>query len=256
MLSLHKLPAVVGVIVFAQLFTGGCSLVFESSAESLDGDVDTNLFDATSALDAPRLDAPGPDAPTLDAGFALVIPIAGPNDDATLFPDHAAVDFTLDDLDLGSSHSAGVFDRRTIVILEFKDVQLAQNTPITEAYIQFAAQEQYAGTVALDIALENSSTPNPISASNFNKLVERSAATLTPHSWDISAQWDVGDQGPEQQTPSLKDSLQILVNQSEWKPGASIVVFISGREGNMGTRPAYSFDGMSSVDHVPRLMVR
>jgi hypothetical protein len=61
-------------------------------------------------------------------------------------------------------------------------------------------------------------------------------------SWS-PASWSSGGQGAAQQSPSLVDVVQEIVDRPGWAPGNDLALFISGQ----GTRPAESVEGDSDA---------
>ena len=137
--------------------------------------------------------------------------------------------------------------------LRFRNVYLPKNATITSAYIQFTADESHSNNADLEISLHNS-TNSPV-FTDTNNVSGRSTFS-SKVTWQPSG-WSSGQTGTAQRTPSLKNMVQSLVNQSGWTSGNSASFIIKGRGTSLTStsakRVADSFEGGSNK--APRLIV-
>ena len=140
-----------------------------------------------------------------------------------------------------------------IIGLRFRGVGVPKNATITNAYLQFTADESNSADAELEIALHNSS--NSPAFSNSNKVSNRatfsSKVTWTPQSWSSN------QNGSAQRSPDLKNMVQSLVNKSDWSSGNSLSMIIRGKGRSLTStsakRVADSYEGGASK--APRLII-
>jgi hypothetical protein len=137
--------------------------------------------------------------------------------------------------------------------LRFRNVNLPKNATITSAYIQFTADESHSNSADLEISLHNS-TNSPVFTDSNN--VSGRSTFASKVTWQPSG-WSSGQTGSAQKTPSLKNMVQNLVNQSGWASGNSASFIIKGRGTSLTStsakRVADSYEGGASK--APRLIV-
>ncbi|KAA1247028.1 fibronectin type III domain-containing protein [Aquimarina sp. RZ0] len=111
-----------------------------------------------------------------------------------------------------------------IVGLRFNSIALPKNATITNAYIQFTADEDNSADAALEISLHNSSNSSAFSSSNnvSGRSVFSSKVNWNPSSWSSN------QSGSAQRSPNLKNMVQRLVNKSNWRSGNSASFIIRG----------------------------
>lgn len=130
--------------------------------------------------------------------------------------------------------------------LRFRNVNLPKNATITSAYIQFTADESHSNSADLEISLHNS-TNSPVFTDSNN--VSGRSTFSSKVTWQPSG-WSSGQTGSAQRTPSLKNMVQNLVNQSGWSSGNSASFIIKGRGTSLTStsakRVADSYEGGSS----------
>ncbi|CAL2092962.1 fibronectin type III domain-containing protein [Tenacibaculum sp. 190524A05c] len=130
--------------------------------------------------------------------------------------------------------------------LRFRNVNLPKNATITNAYIQFTADESHSNSADLEISLHNSTNSPVFTDSNNVSGRDTFSSKVT---WQPSG-WSSGQTGSAQRTPSLKNMVQSLVNQSGWSSGNSASFIIKGRGTSLtntsAKRVADSYEGGSS----------
>ncbi len=124
-----------------------------------------------------------------------------------------------------------------IVGMRFTNVEIPEGATITNAYIQFTADETDAVNCTLAIkgeAVDNASTFLEESKNISNREVTTATVTWTPPFWRV-----VGESGSKQQTPELKTVIQEIVNRSAWNSGNNLSIIVFGS----GVRTAESYNG-------------
>jgi hypothetical protein len=145
-----------------------------------------------------------------------------------------SVNRTNSDLELvfsGSNQTVG---------LRFTALAIPQGATITSAAIQFRADEVQSEATSLLIQGQAAGTTATFTNTSLNissRPRTTASATWTPAAWST-----IGEAGPNQRTPDLKDIIHEIVNRADWVSGSSIVIIISGT----GHRTAESFEGMST----------
>ena len=167
---------------------------------------------------------------------------------SNLGPDNAeekvesgSTDWLSSDLELGSE--GNTTSSRQIVGLRFQGVSIPQGATITNAYIEFTADEIADPVTNLVIVGEDHDN-----APAFQDLPSEMAGRTTTTAsvaWDNVPAWgSVGETGVKQQTPDVKTIVQEIVNRSGWE-GNAIVFLITGT----GKRVAESNSGSDLDKH-------
>ncbi len=140
-----------------------------------------------------------------------------------------------------------------VIGLRFQSLQLPKNATITNAYIQFTADESDSALTELEISLHNSGNSSAFSSSNnvSSRSVFTNTVTWTP------AAWSQNDSGTAQRTPDLTVMIQQLVNRSDWLAGNSASFIIRGKGNSLtnssAKRVAESYE--SGASKAARLVV-
>jgi hypothetical protein len=132
-----------------------------------------------------------------------------------------------------------VYDKSGQVVgMRFNGVKIPQGAVITNAYVQFRADEASNRTVNLTINGEASANASMFTTAPRN--LSRRPRTSNSVAWAPPAWSRRGDMGAAQQTPNLKSVVQEIVNQPSWVSGNSLVIIITGKSNK---RVAKSFEG-------------
>ena len=123
--------------------------------------------------------------------------------------------------------------------MRFNGITIPRGATITNAYIQFQADESHSGTTNLSIQGQDIGNA-PIFSSSSGNISSRDRTTASV-SWN-PVSWSTGQDGPGQQTPDIASVIQEIVNRSDWFTGNSLVIIITGT----GERTAESYNGTSS----------
>jgi hypothetical protein len=160
--------------------------------------------------------------------------------------DDGSNDWHSSDLELGSEGDSD--SSRQLVGIRFQSVSIPQGAVITNAYIEFTADEVYSGTT--NLIIEGEDHDNAPIFVNLNGEMATRTRTAASVSWsDVPAWGTVGETGVKQQTPDLSTIVQEIVDRPEWA-GNAMVFFITGT----GKRVAESNSG-SELDKHPLLHV-
>jgi len=121
--------------------------------------------------------------------------------------------------------------------IRFNTLNIPKGATITNAYIQFTADETNTKDTNLYITTEDSSHASTFSTNRYNIS---SRLTINQNIFWNVAVWDtIGEQSAAQKTPDLKSIIQPIINKSEWHEGNAIVFIITGD----GKRVAESYEG-------------
>ncbi|KKM70339.1 hypothetical protein LCGC14_1441740, partial [marine sediment metagenome] len=123
--------------------------------------------------------------------------------------------------------------------MRFNGATIPQSAAITNAYIQFQADETHSGTTSLTIQGQDIGNAPAFSSSSGN--ISSRTWTATSVSWE-PVPWTTGQAGFNQQTPDIAAVIQEIVSRSDWSSGNSLVIIITGT----GERVAESYEGGSS----------
>jgi len=123
----------------------------------------------------------------------------------------------------------------------FNNVNIPQGAAITNAQIQFGADEVKTGATSLIINGENIDNASPFNTNAFNLSTRNK--TNSSVAWNPAPWNNIGEAGAAQRSPDITPVITEIVNRSGFKKGNSIVIAISGS----GVRTAESFEGSASL---------
>ena len=130
--------------------------------------------------------------------------------------------------------------------LRFRSVTIPKNATITNAYIQFNADESNSANASLEIALHNNANSPAFSGTNN---VSNRATFSNKVIWN-PASWSSNQNGSAQRTPELKAMVQSLVNLGSWSSGNNASFIIRGTGSSLSStsakRVADSYEGGAS----------
>lgn len=119
--------------------------------------------------------------------------------------------------------------------LRFNGVAVPQGSTITNAYVQFEADQPWANPTSLTI--EGQAADNPPTFSGTNKILPR-PRTVADVTWAPAPWLTVGEVGFDQRTANLAAVIQEIVNRPGWASSNSLVLVITGG----GRRVAEAWD--------------
>ncbi len=178
--------------------------------------------------------ASGPDVIETPDSRAATVPldrrIAASSDDAE---EKAAGTTNLTSGDLELVYDGSI----QMVGMRFPNVTVPRGAAITKAWIQFTVDEAQSETTSLLIRGQATANAPTFTTATFNLSSRAKTGAGVP--WSPAAWSTIGQAGPAQQTPDLKDVVQEIVNLSGWSSGNPLVILITGT----GHRTADSYDG-------------
>jgi hypothetical protein len=173
------------------------------------------------------------DNPTIN----LAIQISDGDDDAEEFSGNGNINLGSSDLELVDE---GGTDNQTVG-LRFNNLNIPNGAMISNAYIQFTADETQSQTTNLVIHGEDIDNSPPFTGSSFN--VSNRTTTSASATWNPSPWLNIGAAGTNEQTSDLSAVLQEVVDRSGWVENNSISFIITGS----GQRTADSYDGSPTM---------
>ena len=135
--------------------------------------------------------------------------------------------------------------------LRFTNVLVPPGMIVTRAVIQFEADEAQSGATSLTFFGHD--TDNPTTFENIPYGISGRPRTSASVGWSPPAWNVVGEAGPGQRTPDLKNVVQEIVDRPGWSAGNAMVFIITGT----GLRTARSREGLPSgaarltIEYVP-----
>ncbi|MBY5162749.1 Ig-like domain-containing protein [Salsipaludibacter albus] len=202
--------------------------------------VDTFTYRASDGLD---VSAPATVTVTVTADWdpPLEIQVSSDTDDA-----EEAADGTMD---RGSSDLEMVQEASVQTVgVRFDGIVVPPGADVTEAWVQFEADETDATPTTLRLAFQDADDPSTFGVVPFDISSRPTLAQTviwTPPAWNV-----VGERGPAQRTPDLSPVVQQLVDQPGWQSGNAMVLVVTGS----GKRTAEAHDGFPALS--PTLHVR
>ncbi|MBY5161740.1 Ig-like domain-containing protein [Salsipaludibacter albus] len=132
--------------------------------------------------------------------------------------------------------------------VRFDGVPVPPGATVTEAWVQFEADETDGTPTTLDLAFQDADDPPTFGVTPFDISARPLLAQSVP--WSPPAWNAVGERGPAQRTPDLSPVVQQLVDQPGWDEGNAMVLVVTGT----GKRTAEAHDGFPALS--PTLHVR
>jgi plastocyanin len=173
----------------------------------------------------------------------LQVPITSSTDDAEERGANAntspgLMDLTSSDIEL--VYDGGDGDQH--IGLRFANLPIPKGAQISKAYIQFTADEIDDSTGTVIFKVEDTDSASTFSATAFNiSSRPRMADSVV---WSNIPIWNnVGDNGPDQQTPDLSVLIQSAINRAGWKSGNALSILAYGT----GERVAEAYDGVAAL---------
>jgi hypothetical protein len=170
--------------------------------------------------------APPPGAAVLD------VPVRASTDDAEERTSTGAVTLTSGDLNLGQDGTAAQTSA-----MRFTGVSLPNGATITNAYVQFQADE--ASTAAASLSVTGQAADDAEVFTTTARSVSGRARTGAAVAWNPASWPTVGTRTADQRTPDLAAVVQEIVSRPGWASGNALVLVVTGT----GARVAESFDG-------------
>ncbi len=166
----------------------------------------------------------------------ITVPLATNDDDAEEYKDDGSVDLSSSDIEMAIEEwTWPITDEAQWSGFRFAVVEIPQGATITNAYIQFTADEDQSDNSSLLIHGEASDDAAAFTSSN-NNLSNRTRTTAQVN-W-AAASWTSNSSGVNEQTEDISAIITEITNRPGWQMGNSLVVLIEGS----GTRSAYSRD--------------
>ncbi len=160
------------------------------------------------------------------------VQISSNDDDVEERNNDGAINFTSSDLELITDGTS-----LQTVGLRFNGVAVPQGVTITNAFIQFTADEVQSDQTDLTIKAEAVDNSLPFSANAFD--ISSRNTTISSINWTPPAWTSVSAAGTDQQTPDIGTIVQEVVNRPGWTTNNSMSFIITGT----GHRTAESHNG-------------
>ncbi|MFK7831564.1 MAG: hypothetical protein AB8B57_17455 [Congregibacter sp.] len=130
--------------------------------------------------------------------------------------------------------------------LRFDSVDIPRGVNVTDAYITFTAERDFASDFDLEVSIEESGDAASF-ASTAGDITSRPLASRTEN-WTENETFSSADTF---QTPDLRRLIEEVTDRGDWCGGNALAFVIDGDEGQL---PVWAFDGNPSL--APRLTVK
>ncbi len=242
-------------------FNGTTAVITSSSTTSITTSVPDGATTGPISITAPGGTVTSSEDFTVLTITTLSVPLTSDDDDV----EEVAVSFgepigTMDlgssDLELGEiSSGQGLMN----IGLRYNNVTIPQGATVTEAYVQFNADNTGADAVELTIYGENVAN----AAAYTGTLGELSAKTLTVANvvWSIPEWVNKGDRGDAQKTVNIASIINEIVNRTDWMSGNSINIIMkhtgvsTGVSSSSGGREAENYSSSKPDDGAELIVV-
>lgn len=160
--------------------------------------------------------------------------VAASSDDAEEAAAGGTPSLTSSDLELGFESAT-----EKIVGVRFTDIPVPQGATVTDAWIQFTADESDSAVSNLTITAEDADNAATFTTA-ANNISGRTPTTASV-AWSSIPAWTSGQRGTDQRTPNLAPVVQEVVDRGSWASGNAIAFLITNASGT-SYRVAESFD--------------
>ena len=128
----------------------------------------------------------------------------------------------------GSDLELGYDSGRRTVGVQFAGLSVPRGATITDAYVQFQADGTDESRVRLAIRAEAADSASVHSRRRHDLSSRKTTSAVV--TW-TPKEWERGERGVEQRTPSLAPLIQEVVNRRGWRSGHNLGFVITGRGG-------------------------
>ncbi len=172
------------------------------------------------------------------SGVGFVGAVASGADDAEELAIDGSIDIMSSDLDLIEDNP----EIYSAIGIRITNITIPQGAVVTNAYLEFVADEAQTGATSLAISAEATGNAATIPTTAY-ALTSKTKTTATA-SWSNLPAWTVGN---TYQSADISSVVQEIINRGDWASGNAMTFIIEGT----GRRTAESFDGTAA----PKLMI-
>jgi hypothetical protein len=115
---------------------------------------------------------------------------------------------------------------KLVVGTRFQGVAIPPGATITNAYLQFQADEAH--SVATNLTIRGQAADNPSVFGTTNGDLSSRPTTTASQTWTVDPWLAVGDAGTAQRSPNLAAIIQEIVSRPGWTSGNAVVLLITG----------------------------
>ncbi|MHC4173837.1 MAG: discoidin domain-containing protein [Planctomycetota bacterium] len=165
-----------------------------------------------------------------DIGLYVVAPVPVVDVSIATGTDDAEEDVGAGSIDTGSSDLELPYENTgqgnpQIIGLRFTGIPIPKGATITDAWVQFRVDETKGGTQPVNLIIEGELSPNPATFSSALNDISNRPTTTAQVQWSVPNWTTVGENGPDQATPSIASIIQELVDQNGWAGSAIVLMF-------------------------------
>jgi hypothetical protein len=184
---------------------------------------------------------------TIDSGIRYFNGQVGASSDDAEEKDSGGLSLTSTDLDILLDVSGETEREQVAVGLRFTGVDIPGGVQITNAYVQFQADEKdFTGT---ELTIFGEAADNAETFVEERENITSRNRTAESVLWEPEPWTKAGEAGPNQRTANIAPVIREIVNRPGWSANNSLVIIITGE----GKRTAEAYDGSESG--APRLFV-
>ena len=172
----------------------------------------------------------------------ISIQVSDPADDHEESRDNVG-DKTIGAMDEGSTDLEFTTEKvRQYVGIIFRNVQIPPNATVTNAYIQFTADDVNSEVITVEIyGASEANVTAPFTENPFG--ISSHPSTIAKVSWTPDPWAAVGDAGEAQRTPDLSPIITEIIGLNGWAAGNNLMIAAWGSYEGTGHREAVSGDG-------------
>ncbi|HUU17506.1 MAG TPA: LamG domain-containing protein [Sedimentisphaerales bacterium] len=161
--------------------------------------------------------------------------IASSNDDGEALVDGGADSRGSSDLEM-PWEGDGATGNKQIIGLRFRDIPLEKGEEISEAYVQFTADDQKVSGATVNLIISGLLQPNPGEFGSGEQFYDdRDPKTAAEVKWTDIPDWTLVIATPESRTPNIASIINEIISQNDWTSGNALILFIRDDETNPST---------------------
>jgi hypothetical protein len=166
----------------------------------------------------------------------IIVPLETNDDDAEERKGDGTVDLSSSDIEMAIEEwTWPISDEAQWCGFRFAGVEIPQGATITNAYIQFTADENQSSTSSL--LIHGEATDNSMAFSGSDNDLSSRSRTSSQVNW-AAPNWSSEDATVNERTFDISTIIAEVTNRSGWQMGNALTILIEGS----GTRSAYSRD--------------
>jgi len=143
-----------------------------------------------------------------------------------------------------------------VIGIRFVDLPIPKGSKVINAYIQFTAEEDKITGGTVNLIINGLLQPDTVSlSSGENFWTERNPKTNAEVAWSDIPDWTTYQATEASKTPDISSVIQEIIDQDDWIPGNSLMIFIRDDENNPSNDQRNARSDGEGADNEPLLHI-